>query len=166
LFSFWTAPVLEDAGVILPELDRTIRALKAAGVPQVIVVGPSAEWVGRQHALPRNLIRIYEHKPYRRAPARTRSGVNAIAAQRDAALSAGLAGRNDVHYFSAYGAICNQDGCMTRAGDDPYDLMTWDYGHLTASGAAYVARRLEQEIGGFDARLARPRRRGEARQHE
>ena len=48
-----------------------------------------------------------------------------------------------VKYFSVLDTLCNDlDGCLVRATDEQTSFTTWDYGHLTASGARIVAGQL------------------------
>ncbi len=147
LFSFWATPTLPDRDATLRALDDTVTAALSAGAGRVVVVGPSAQWNGLEPTLPKNLYRKYRMQPFLRAPARMVLGVNPVAGTLDRRYAAHFAGRDRVRYFSAYDAQCDARGCMTRAGDDPYDLMTWDYGHLTTSGATYVATRLLRDTG-------------------
>jgi len=56
---------------------------------------------------------------------------------------------NGGEYLSARKVFCNADGCLTRIGDDPANLTTWDYGHLTTVAARYLASRLADDTGDF-----------------
>lgn len=150
LFAFWNSPTLPDLDALLAELDRTIAELQAAGVPRVLLVGPAMQWDGLERTLPKNLLRLHREAPYLRAPARMVYGTNPVAAERDARFAMHFAHRTDVDWFSAHSAQCDARGCITRTGNDPFDLATWDYGHLTRSGAVHLAQRLEAAAGGFD----------------
>ena len=39
-------------------------------------------------------------------------------------------------------ALCSEEGCLTHVAEGPDGIVSWDHGHLTTSGAAYVAERL------------------------
>jgi hypothetical protein len=151
LFSFWATPTLPDHAGTLRALDDTIAMVLSAGATRVIVVGPSVQWDGLEPTLPQNLLRLHRTRPYLRTPARMTLGLNPLAERLDRDFAAHFARRDRVHYFSAYAAQCNDHGCLTRPGDDPYDLMTWDYGHLTTSGATFVAGRMAIDAGLSDA---------------
>jgi hypothetical protein len=62
-----------------------------------------------------------------------------------------FAADNHIEYFSLINELCNDDGCLTAASDEPADLITWDYGHLTTNGSKLVARGLLDFIGNHDA---------------
>jgi len=52
-----------------------------------------------------------------------------------------LAGTS-VGYVSVRDLMCNADGCLTHVGDGADQIVSFDYGHFTTAGAAYVAKRL------------------------
>ena len=51
-----------------------------------------------------------------------------------------------INYISAYGALCNEDGCLTRVGSEPTDLTAIDYGHLSPAGSRYLLTRVKHDI--------------------
>jgi hypothetical protein len=52
----------------------------------------------------------------------------------------------NIQYISSLDILCNQDGCLTRTGENSIDVMTMDSGHLTPQGAAYQARIILSQI--------------------
>ena len=57
-----------------------------------------------------------------------------------------------VSYVSLVRALCNDDGCLRRVGDDlPEDLMAVDYGHFSKRGSLKVVR--ENVAQGIDRAL-------------
>jgi hypothetical protein len=111
----------------------------------VIVVGPAPDW---KQALPRTLVALHEvtGQP---SPRRTRYGLAPGAPALDAAMRATVEAAHAGTYFSAWAALCDASGCLTRIGNDPDALTTWDYGHLTTPGARYLARKLAHASGDF-----------------
>ena len=46
-----------------------------------------------------------------------------------------------IPYYSLKGQLCDSQGCLTRVGEKlPDELIVFDDGHLTASGATYLVR--------------------------
>jgi hypothetical protein len=41
-------------------------------------------------------------------------------------------------YVSPMETMCNGEGCVTRVGDDPKDIVAWDGTHLTVAGSIYL----------------------------
>jgi peptidoglycan/LPS O-acetylase OafA/YrhL len=135
----WSPALLDD--FLIPTLD----ALHASGVPHVIVVGPAPQW---RKALPENLIDLYQLTGAP-SPVRTRFGLVEGTAVIDASMRDAMEAAAGARYFSAFSAMCDQDGCLTRTGTRPSELTTWDYGHLTTAGARYVARALQRSGAGL-----------------
>jgi hypothetical protein len=57
----------------------------------------------------------------------------------DAVLK-GIAQSEGARFISLFEALCNQDGCLTHTADVRSDLLSWDYGHLTTSGAKFAVK--------------------------
>jgi len=122
-------------------LAATILELKQFHVKHIIVVGPVPVWPGR---LPRTvgLEMLFLHKD--QIPERISNfspdlyGMDAKL--RTVAVSLG------VSYFSPLKALCNDQGCLTRIGDGPASLVTWDVSHLTDAGSAYVVGRMASQM--------------------
>ena len=121
------------------QLAATISALMDAGVPMVIVVGPSPRW---EKPLPKL---VYEAAvrdvPLHRVPHRIHSGLDPSYFGLDSSFRKRLVGQ-PVTYFSIRDAMCDGSGCLTQVADGPDQLVSWDYGHFTTPGAVYIAERL------------------------
>jgi lysophospholipase L1-like esterase len=50
--------------------------------------------------------------------------------------------RLGVDFVSAYGILCNADGCLVRLDGGSGTLTTWDDHHLTSEGSTFVVRAL------------------------
>jgi peptidoglycan/LPS O-acetylase OafA/YrhL len=120
-------------------LFRTLSALTEIGIPTVIVVGPAPKW---EKALPKL---VYEaavrDAPRYRVPPRMSFGLDQSFAGVDSSLRELLIGHR-VRYFSIRDVMCNEQGCLTHVGEGPDEIVSWDMGHLTTAGAAYVAERI------------------------
>jgi hypothetical protein len=107
-------------------------------VPHIVVVGPSPRWEKR---LPRLVFEAAVRDPLHRVPHRLNAGLSH--AKLDGDFMALVTGQ-PVTYFSVRQAMCDENGCLTQVSDAPDTLVSWDYGHFTTAGAAYVAERLLQ----------------------
>src|SRR5690606_18133950 len=135
LFAYWTGNDYEDPAQVLRDLDEGIAAMHAAGVRQVIVLGPAPRW---RQWLPNLLVQRHRDAPFLRVPQRLRGETLPEPHALDAALGAALSGREGVAWVSAIDRLCDLRGCLTYL-DDPAELTTWDYGHLGPRAARHVA---------------------------
>lgn len=142
-YSTWTfpQPVIQDG------LEKTVSRLKDAGVTNMVLLGPTASWLGE--GLPANLLNYYfVHRTL--MPARTWYRSNdAWTKPLDEFLS-GQADRNGIQYVSVRQMMCNDDGCLARIGPDGRDLTAYDNGHFTYPGALFVAERLLDAVRGLN----------------
>jgi peptidoglycan/LPS O-acetylase OafA/YrhL len=124
-------------------LQRTLRALKAAGVARTVVLGNSPKWAKE---LPRLVYDAWKDDyPLHRLPRRLRDDVMDGLPERDGELRA-LVEAEGASFISMLELLCDSSGCMTYASDDPASLMSWDDGHLTTPGAEWVAARLAPRV--------------------
>lgn len=128
------------------ELKATIRAIRAAGVEDILLVGPNPQWLG---ALPDTVLKYAWDNDEVPPPLYMSYGLNPVIRTVDLKMKEFVASMS-VEYFSLVDLLCNPQGCQTRATSEPASFMSWDYGHLTTEGALYVASRLPQRF--FEAR--------------
>ena len=118
-------------------LSQTIVSLKNIGIKRIDVIGHVPQW----HDSLRKQLYLYNQKyPNEPIPIRMKFGLNEkifILDEKFATFSK----QQGVNYFSPISVLCNDEGCITRFGDDPTLLTTFDYGHLTVSGAKHVVSR-------------------------
>jgi peptidoglycan/LPS O-acetylase OafA/YrhL len=143
MFAWWKG----DSSWIREHVQVTVDKLKQEGVGEVIVMGPAPEW---RKALPNNLIDLYQATGTP-TPRHTRFGLTDGAFELDGVLKEAIGDNRSVRYFSVLSTLCNDAGCMTWVGNDPNALTSFDYGHLTTSGATFVAKRLAEESDNFGA---------------
>ena len=49
-------------------------------------------------------------------------------------------------YISAWDAMCDADGCLTRLGEKPQDIVASDVHHLTESGSKFLIESIRDKI--------------------
>jgi hypothetical protein len=118
-------------------VENTLREVQKLGLSRVELIGPDPYWTG---GLPKRLYEAYRADPLHRIPERLPGGIDDRRRLEDAAL-AELAGRYRMEYVSPLRILCNQEGCLTRVGDGPNSLTTWDPEHFSAAGSEYVVGR-------------------------
>jgi peptidoglycan/LPS O-acetylase OafA/YrhL len=153
LFGSWTFYLPPVWSLKVADLQGTVDALKAAGVAQIIVMGPAPKWSG---PLPTLLAKYHRQHPDQPVPIRTTFGLTTQSAQAEADLAALVAQVPSVEYFSTYSRMCDAAGCMTMRSNSPEGLTTWDYGHLTTSGADFVAAGLMERFPDLGRTSQRP----------
>jgi peptidoglycan/LPS O-acetylase OafA/YrhL len=126
LFANWTGKGK------LSKLNATLAAIQAISSQPVFVIGPAPQW---EPSLPRSIVQYYER--FGTAPDRMTLGLLPGVADADRRLREQLRD-SGVTYVSAWQVFCDAEGCLTRTDSDPHSLVSWDYGHLTTSGAAYL----------------------------
>lgn len=119
-------------------LRSTLETVKAAGIDHIVLIGPVPHW---RPSLPKILLDAFNKSPSHIAPDRLRSGLNDDVAKIDGQMR-DLARGIGISYFSAFDALCDPEGCLTKLGDRHDDLTAWDYGHLTFAGSRYVVKKL------------------------
>jgi hypothetical protein len=72
------------------------------------------------------------------------------AKMRDALVPQGAA------FISAWDALCNADGCLTRTGEAADDITVSDQLHLTEKGSVFLVRSVIDQILGTPAANASP----------
>ena len=51
-----------------------------------------------------------------------------------------------VEYISAWDVFCNQDGCLTRVGNDRRNLTAWDDAHLSVAGSNFLVDSIKSRL--------------------
>jgi hypothetical protein len=52
----------------------------------------------------------------------------------------------EVEYISAWHTLCNSEGCMTRVGPTPSDVITTDRIHLSDAGSNFLIERIRTSL--------------------
>jgi peptidoglycan/LPS O-acetylase OafA/YrhL len=142
LHSMWHAYDTQDD--IDAGFGRTIPALHAMGIRNVLVIGPMPTWQGK--GLPSNLVDYYFTHDFMLIPRRSffrsmdvlthpldlrmRSRVEALGAR----------------YISARDLLCDADGCLTRFGDQGENLTAFDIGHMPAPASIRFVNQIGDQL--------------------
>jgi peptidoglycan/LPS O-acetylase OafA/YrhL len=117
-------------------LTATIDRLAKAGIHRIVIVGPVPEW---SEPLPVLLSHQATESPASGTiPQRTTSGLNPRTRLVDGRLAHSLE-PSPATYVSMFSILCDEHGCLVRAGDDAASITAWDASHLTTAGSTYAA---------------------------
>ncbi len=116
----------------------TILRIRAAGVNEVIVIGPVPRW---HPNLPEALTTKFRQQAFTAFPERLSEGLDADKQDIDRRLAA-LAANAGARYISPLNLLCNEAGCLVRpAGEDFGNaVMAIDDSHLSPEGSRYLMR--------------------------
>lgn len=125
----------------LDHVAETVAALKQQTAARVIVLGPVPVW---KRGLPNEVLR-YFLLHHRLIPRRDNDAVssNGYDAQMRAALVP-----EGAEFISAWDALCNAEGCLTRIGDNAGDITASDQVHLTEKGSVFLIRSIGDALLG------------------
>jgi peptidoglycan/LPS O-acetylase OafA/YrhL len=111
--------VLHARGSTRPEdiagLKKTISTLRGLSIPHIIVLGPVPVW---KRGLPNEVLRYFV---MHHALIPTRSSQRVYQSWNDAQMRSAIVDMGAV-YISAWEAMCDADGCLTRLGEKPEDI--------------------------------------------
>lgn len=135
--------------VHLDKIAATVVALKQQTGARVVVLGSVPWW---KRGLPNEVLR---HYMLQRKLIPERSD-RAEPDQTAAALREKLA-PTGAEFISAWDALCNTEGCLTRIGDSAGDISASDQIHLTEKGSAYLVESVLGRVLGGQAPVSTPR---------
>jgi peptidoglycan/LPS O-acetylase OafA/YrhL len=141
LFASWTHYQVDwkEPSASKTALLATIDALRLAGVPKIVVVGPAPVWKG---GLPKAAYNAWlDARPFHAVPEYLDGGRELGVTAADIEMRRDVEARGVV-YFSMMDFFCNERGCLTHAPEGQTRLVTWDSGHLTTDGARLVGKRI------------------------
>jgi hypothetical protein len=120
-------------------LKETILALRALSIPHIIVLGPVPVW---KRGLPNEVLRYFV---MHNALIPARSSQRVYQSWDDAQMRSVVVGVG-AEYISAWDAFCDTDGCLTRLGEKPEDIVASDVHHLTESGSKFLIESIRDKI--------------------
>jgi peptidoglycan/LPS O-acetylase OafA/YrhL len=120
-----------------PRLAATVEELRAAGVQSIDLIGGVPRW---KISLPRQIISILEKEKVAQVPQRMTAGLESGFRNLEPNLRQ-FAERNQVRFLSPIDVLCNEEGCLTRTGESPSTLTSFDYDHLSPSASIFVISR-------------------------
>jgi hypothetical protein len=105
------------------------------GVQNVLFAGPVPRWKA-------DLPKIIARQLWFSTPERTFVGLAIEYLDKNLALKSEFE-KNSLNYLDLISVFCNENGCLTRIGDNRMtDLVTKDVGHLLPIASDYLAQRL------------------------
>ena len=125
----------------LDSVAETVAMLKKTTNARIVVLGSVPWW---KRGLPNEVLRFFLLH-HRLIPQRSdRAEPDASGATlRDKVVPAGA------EFISAWDAMCNADGCLTRIGDSAADISASDQVHLTEKGSEYLINSvIDRVLGG------------------
>ncbi len=114
----------------LGKLGETVRQLKALNIPRIVILGPVPLW---KRTLPLALVNTYRLRHV--IADRIASGVTGAGSDQQMQAFSRAAG---VEYISAWSALCDGEGCLTRVGPTADDVVTTDIVHLSDAGSKFL----------------------------
>jgi peptidoglycan/LPS O-acetylase OafA/YrhL len=132
----------------LGHLKQSIGRLIALKIPRIVILGPVPVW---KRGLPLALVNFYRF--HHSIPDRLSGGI--VSGDASDVRMESFSKQAGVDYISARSVLCNADGCLTRAGSGPKDVIATDMVHLSDQGshvlAQAIAPRLFADEAGSDA---------------
>ncbi|HEJ0064970.1 TPA: acyltransferase [Citrobacter koseri] len=124
----------------LASIENTIERIKdVSPSSRVVVLGPTPGWNNGII----NILLEYSKKYNTEPPYRTKFGLAFDSKKWDSYFSKHL---KNAKYISSYNELCNDDGCMTRTGPTPKELLYVDYGHLSQNGSDFLIGKISNQI--------------------
>jgi hypothetical protein len=113
--------------------------LRALSIPHIIVLGPVPVW---KRGLPNEVLRYFV---MHNALIPARSSQRVYQSWDDAQMRSAVVGVG-AEYISAWDVFCDADGCLTRLGEKPEDIVASDVHHLTESGSKFLIESIRDKI--------------------
>lgn len=124
-------------------LNLTVLELKKTGIPKIVLLGPVPRW---KDSLKRHIFNYYKSDSLKRPlPLYMRLGLIEEVRLRDQYMRA-MAERLGISYISVYETMCNGDGCLTRVGENDYDITTLDHAHLSPQASRYFVNHISENL--------------------
>jgi hypothetical protein len=115
-------------------LSKTIKSLKALGVPNIDLVGPVPTW---ENNLPKQIFLYCKKNAPCDIPVRMQMGLVPNVFELDRLMTE-FAKQENVNYFSPMNILCDSQGCLVRTRDTGNTITAWDSEHLTDAGSQYL----------------------------
>ncbi len=122
----------------LGKLRETIERLRRSKIPRIVLLGPVPVW---KRTLPHTLINYYRFQ--HRIPDRIAAGVSGP--ENDDRMRA-FSHAEAFEYISAWRALCNSQGCLTRAGPAASDVLVTDIIHFSDAGSKFFINAIGKQL--------------------
>ena len=123
-------------------LTAVLQRLKPLNLHKIIVVGQHPTWKSHVSQL---VAQSIKEDPFNRLKSRL-SGRLRNDPQRQDALLRPIVEEVGGVYIAPFDVLCNEDGCLAVAGENPATITTWDDAHLATAGSLLMAERLVREV--------------------
>lgn len=118
------------------EMQNLEQVSQSLGAKRTLFLGPVLHWRG-------TLTNIIMRKLWASTPERTFVGVDNEFIHQNQEIKETFRKAQKNNYLDVISVFCNQDGCLTRVGEDrKLGITTYDYGHLTPLASDYLAKKL------------------------
>lgn len=118
----------------LNDWNELIETLKAAGVKNILILGPVPQW----HQF---LYRYYARHYWDTKPRRINTNLKQSVFKTDNEMKKLYGASKGVTYISLIDRLCNSEGCLAYLGDNiETGLETFDYGHLSLSASEFLSK--------------------------
>ena len=119
--------------------DLLIRELQEIGVSEILLMGPSPQWI---RDLPELLAKDVDNIPVKLSIYRDEKTLEI-----NEELKEHFSQTEGVKFINVIDFLCDKDGCLVYFGKDIKDgITTWDYGHLTPIASEYIADRFKSVV--------------------
>ncbi|EHS7608882.1 acyltransferase, partial [Salmonella enterica] len=133
---------VHDKKLAIDALSLTIKKIKEASPDsRIIFIGPVPEWNANLVKIISNYLSEFKKKP----PLYMTYGLNSEISEWDSYFSNNVP-KMGIEYISAYKALCNESGCLTRVGNGPDFITAVDWGHLTKPGSDFLFNKIGNKI--------------------
>ena len=133
--------IQDPAQAIAGIKDTIARIRRASPATEIIVIGPVPQWNENLVAIMLKYWDTFGTYP----PKYMEYGLNKGMFAWDELLSKELK-TDGVEYISAMKELCNEQGCITRVGEDAHSLAAADWGHLTPAASRYFIERIKDKL--------------------
>ncbi|EHX1202639.1 acyltransferase, partial [Salmonella enterica subsp. enterica serovar Enteritidis] len=129
---------VHDKKLAIDTLSLTIKKIKEASPDsRIIFIGPVPEWNANLVKIISNYLSEFKKTP----PLYMTYGLNSEISEWDSYFSNNVP-KMGIEYISAYKALCNESGCLTRVGNGPDFITAVDWGHLTKPGSDFLFNKI------------------------
>lgn len=138
-------------------LANSLRQLKSIGVKNIIVIGPAPAWTDTPSRI---VFDLWRKDPLHKTPSPRLDYARFGMGQAHPIQGAGdtrtttaepvlrsIAAAEGASYVSLSEALCNSQGCLTRADTDSGDSFYLDVVHLTPAGSRYTVDAIQPSLG-------------------
>ncbi|HEY8097164.1 MAG TPA: acyltransferase family protein, partial [Methylobacter sp.] len=127
----------------ISKLEATVSELKKIGLQNIILIGPPPQW---QDSMSKQLVKYWKNNlQIGVPPVRLRLGLVDSIPALDVRME-NLSKQLGIKYISAYHAMCNKEGCLTRRTLEDTSITTFDNGHFSEHGSVMLFDKIGEQL--------------------